>query len=122
MGLFKWLSRAGAVGGLARSFADGYKAIRAANPDPSRLSDKQIFRQMVEARMSILPNSPLRGFIEPFLNNPSKGLRHVIIGILMAENNLTDPFAFPKTFYEVVDEELAKSGLPPSVIEGSQKP
>ena len=122
MGLLKWLSRVGPVGGLVRSFADGYKRIRTANPDSSLLSDKEIFRHMVDARMSILPNIGQRAYIDPFLINPSTGLRHLVIGILMAENGHNDLFSFPsisESVQEVIDEEFAKSGLPKSVIEGS---
>lgn len=118
MGLFTWLSHGGAVGGLVRSFVDGYKTIRAANPDHSRLSDEEIFRHMVHARMSILPNVGHSSFMEAFLSNPSKGLRNVIVGILMAENESIDPWSLLEATREIIDEEFAQSGLPESVIEG----
>jgi hypothetical protein len=101
-----------------RSFADGYKTIRAANPDHFHLTDKEIFRVMIEARMSIFPNVGQRAFIQPFLDTPSKGLRHLINGVLLAENAPSDPWSFLQSIAEVVNEELEKSGLPQSVIEG----
>jgi len=118
MGLFKWLSRVGATGGLVRSFADGYKQIRAANPDHSRLSDKDIFRQMVDARMSILPNPVHRAIIELYLARPTSGLRHLLRGIVTVENGFMEPSSVPASLFEVIDEELAKSGLPESVVNG----
>lgn len=118
MGFFKWVSRVGAVGGTARWGVKMYRRIRAQYPDPSRTSDMEIFRLMVAMRYSAIPGAKHRAYLEGWLSQQPIGLRSLVTAILMTENGWDNPFDFPDTFRDVIAEELAKSGLPQSTIDG----
>ena len=121
MGLFKWISRAGSVGGTNRWAIETYKALRKENPDPCVVSDMELFRRMVEFRYSIVPDTEAKAFLTGYLGEWPIGLRTFMNGMQRAEGRFMDPFNYPSTFSELVDEELAKSGLPASVIDDPRR-
>jgi hypothetical protein len=112
MGFLKWISRVG-PGSAARWAAGGYQTLRAGHPDRSQVSDMDIFRLMISARYARLSNPCAEASLEGWMSNGEIGLRRLVIGILMAENGVDH---LPDTFIEAIDEELAKSGLPNSVV------
>jgi hypothetical protein len=113
MGFLKWISRLGGPGSAARWAAGGYQTLRADHPDRSQVSDMDIFRLLINARYLRLPSPCAEAYLEGWMSNGEIGLRRLVIGILMAENRVDH---LPDTFIEALDEELAKSGLPNSVL------
>jgi hypothetical protein len=117
MGFLKWVYRRGAVGGYARWGARMYRINRDRFPDVVAVSDWDIFNRMVASRYARLPHPKAEAFMGGFMQNSHIGLRNLVIGLLLAENNW-DIDDLPGAFLEVIDEELEKSGLPESVLQG----
>jgi hypothetical protein len=122
MGLGKWFVRFGAVGGIARWAIKNYQNLRTQFPDHSKVSDVEIYNMMVGMRYSTLPgDKKCIAFFEGYMNSGSPGLKGFIAGVIRAENRSLESAPFPSLFFEVIDEELAKSGLPDSVINRPSK-
>ena len=112
----------GALREIVHWAINSYKTLRVTNPDHSLASDKDIFRHMVNNRMSGQSDSGHRDYIEGFLEGTSStGLHHLLIGILSTQSGFTYPLSLPSLARKIVTEELAKSGLPQSVIDGPSR-
>jgi hypothetical protein len=115
MGLVKWMARVGGPGSAARWAAKSYRTLRAGHPGYSKLSDMEIFRLIIASRYAVLPSRWALAYLEGWMSNGDIGLRSLVTGILQAEHRIDH---LPKAFAEAIDEELAKSGLPETVISG----
>ena len=80
------------------------------------MSDMEVFRKMVEFRYSIVPDSEAKAFLTGWLNERPIGFRTFLRGLQRAEGRFMDPFDFPSAISELIDEDLAKSGLSASII------
>jgi hypothetical protein len=73
-----------------------------------------IFRMLIATRYAVIPSPHAQAFLEDWMSNGDIGLRSLVIGILIAENRLDH---MPESFRGAIDDELARSGLPNSVID-----
>jgi len=94
-----------------------YKANREKNSDKTIISDMEIFRHMVKSRYARLSHPKAEAFMEGWMRGGHIGRRKLVLGVLVAENGweIDD---IPATFFEVIDDEMIRSGLPESVVEG----
>ena len=109
------MSRAGGPGSAARWAVKTYRILRAEHPNPSEFSDMDVFRMMIALRYSVIPSPRATAYLEGCMSVGDIGLRSLVEFILQADNSVND---LPPVFKEAIDEELAKSGLPESVISG----
>lgn len=116
MGFMKWLARRGNVGGTARWAATSYKFFRQRHPDVNEFSDSDIYRLMIVQRYEAFPDPEAQKFLLDQATQ-SKGLNRLVTAVLCWE---ADFFQNTKEtqnmFYEVIDEELRKQGIPEDAI------
>lgn len=121
MGLKSWLARKGAVGGTARWAANGYKFFRKRHPDPSEFPDASLFRLMVVTRFESFPNNPHRDYLLSQCDH-LQGLVGLVVEILKVEASLHENDGNTLyRFLEVIDDELAKRGIPAEARFGSYR-
>lgn len=67
--------------------------------------------------MSAFPDTEASVFLSGWLKGKTIGLKHLVVGIIIAEKSRNDPFSFPSACREVIEEELVKARIPKNVIE-----
>jgi len=118
MGLLKWLSRRGAVGGTARWAARNYLAARQSLPESS--SDADAYRLMISARYKAMPDRETESELLK-LADDTQGLLELVVTVLAVEAGFNDNTPENKRmFADVIVEELEKKGLPREAIFGKQ--
>lgn len=117
MGMMKWIARKGAVGGTARWAAQGYKFFSSKD---SKLSGPQLYKALIQTRFLASPNAQQESFLMGIADKII-GLRGLVVAILTIEAGFTENTPEnQRMFMEIIDEELAKHGVPPSVASGVQ--
>jgi hypothetical protein len=119
MSFLKLLARFGGPGSAARWAAKLYRQMRTREPwnDMRAFRDIDVFRLMVASRYVLIPHRRAQELLREWLQDENQGLVSVVTGIVIAESKW-EPFEFPHVLREVIHEELAKSGLPESVLYG----
>ena len=117
MGLLKLISRIGGPGFEARWAGRHYHSLRCANPDRTKVSDREIFRSLIAERYARQPNPRAQARLADSVDG-GVGLREFVAQTLMAEQSLN---SLPSVFYDAIDEELAKFGFPRGVLYGDSE-
>ncbi len=118
MGLLKWFSRLGAVGGTARWAANGYKFYRQRHPDKTEWPDIAIFRLMIVSRFEVLSDSKSQEYLLS-ISDSIRGLRGLVVAILSVEASFNEnTTSYQHMLLDVIEEELEKKGIAREVVLG----
>lgn len=112
MGLMKFLTRKGAVGGTARLIAKQYKHYRTLHPDKEAMKNAVIYRLIIMDRFKIIQNKSHENILMEKAWNMS-GLRELVVEILVLEAGFNEnTHENQLMFKDVIGEELLKKGVP----------
>lgn len=111
MGLLKFLSRMGAVGGTARIIAKQFNNYRKLHPDRVEMTNQVVFRLIIMDRFSTLKNKKKEEVLKEKAWEIS-GLKELVIEILTIEAGfLENSIENQLMFEEIIEEELLKMGI-----------
>lgn len=121
MGIAKWLARKGNVGGTARWAAKMYFTMKERAPDASV---EQIMEEMVALRYpSVAMKAARNALIATIDNGDMRGLAHLVTNILSIEAGFRENTPENRSmFMDIIEEELAKLGVPEKHIYDYSKP
>lgn len=111
----KWLARVGAVGGTARWAAKIYHVATEGGND---IDIYLLYRMMIKFRYAAIPNPGHEAFLLGHADQ-IRGLRGLVVAILSLEAGFMDNTPeHQEMFWEIVDEELLKAGVPENIVYG----